>query len=100
VNETVSFMCQAADSGVPSRPPLNGTSLRITAQIRLNKEIICIPAGPGRAGWFADHPYLCAAVSRNVDLSHVDRAKAFYVDQAGFNPDHDYQVSETAWVTL
>ena len=29
-----------------------------------------------------------------VPVSDVDRAKAFYVDQAGFNPDHDHQVSE------
>ncbi len=30
-----------------------------------------------------------------IPVTDVDRAKAFYVDQAGFNPDHDYQVSET-----
>jgi catechol 2,3-dioxygenase-like lactoylglutathione lyase family enzyme len=30
----------------------------------------------------------------NVPVSDVDRAKAFYVDQAGFNPDHDHQVSD------
>jgi catechol 2,3-dioxygenase-like lactoylglutathione lyase family enzyme len=29
-----------------------------------------------------------------VPVSDVDRAKAFYVDQAGFNADHDHQVSE------
>jgi predicted enzyme related to lactoylglutathione lyase len=29
-----------------------------------------------------------------VPVTDVDRAKAFYVDQAGFNPDHDHQVSE------
>jgi catechol 2,3-dioxygenase-like lactoylglutathione lyase family enzyme len=29
-----------------------------------------------------------------IPVTDVDRAKAFYVDQAGFNPDHDYQVSE------
>ena len=29
-----------------------------------------------------------------VPVSDVDRAKAFYVDQAGFNLDHDHQVSE------
>ncbi|MFL5874496.1 MAG: glyoxalase superfamily protein [Solirubrobacteraceae bacterium] len=29
-----------------------------------------------------------------VPVSDVDRAKAFYVDQAGFNPDHDHSVSE------
>jgi catechol 2,3-dioxygenase-like lactoylglutathione lyase family enzyme len=28
-----------------------------------------------------------------VPVSDVDRAKAFYVDQAGFNPDHDQTVS-------
>ena len=30
-----------------------------------------------------------------VPVTDVDRAKAFYVDQVGFNPDHDYQVSDT-----
>ena len=29
-----------------------------------------------------------------VPVSDVDRAKAFYVDQVGFNPDHDHQVDE------
>jgi len=29
-----------------------------------------------------------------VPVSDVDRSKAFYVDQAGFNPDHDHTVSE------
>jgi catechol 2,3-dioxygenase-like lactoylglutathione lyase family enzyme len=29
-----------------------------------------------------------------VPVSDVDRAKAFYVDQVGFNPDHDHVVSE------
>ena len=29
-----------------------------------------------------------------VPVSDVDRAKAFYVDQAGFNPDHDHIVSD------
>ena len=28
-----------------------------------------------------------------VPVSDVDRAKAFYVDQCGFNPDHDQTVS-------
>lgn len=28
-----------------------------------------------------------------VPVSDVDRAKAFYVDTIGFNPDHDHQVS-------
>jgi catechol 2,3-dioxygenase-like lactoylglutathione lyase family enzyme len=30
----------------------------------------------------------------NVPVSDVDRAKAFYVDKVGFNPDHDHQVSD------
>jgi catechol 2,3-dioxygenase-like lactoylglutathione lyase family enzyme len=30
----------------------------------------------------------------SVPVSDVDRAKAFYVDQAGFNPDHDHTVSD------
>jgi predicted enzyme related to lactoylglutathione lyase len=29
-----------------------------------------------------------------VPVSDVDRAKAFYVEQAGFNPDQDHTVSE------
>ncbi len=29
-----------------------------------------------------------------MPVSDVDRAKAFYVDQAGFNADHDHKVSE------
>jgi catechol 2,3-dioxygenase-like lactoylglutathione lyase family enzyme len=29
-----------------------------------------------------------------IPVTDVDRAKAFYVDQVGFNPDHDYQVSD------
>ena len=29
-----------------------------------------------------------------VPVSDVDRAKAFYVDEAGFNPDHDHKVSD------
>jgi len=30
-----------------------------------------------------------------IPVTDVDRAKAFYTDQVGFNADHDYQVSET-----
>jgi catechol 2,3-dioxygenase-like lactoylglutathione lyase family enzyme len=29
-----------------------------------------------------------------VPVSDVDRAKAFYVDQLGFNADHDHQVTD------
>ena len=29
-----------------------------------------------------------------VPVSDVDRAKAFYVEQAGFNADHDHQVND------
>ena len=29
-----------------------------------------------------------------IPVSDVDRAKAFYVDQVGFNADHDQQVDE------
>src|SRR4051794_10784071 len=29
-----------------------------------------------------------------LPVSDVDRAKAFYVDQCGFNADHDHTVSE------
>src|SRR5437763_5975923 len=30
-----------------------------------------------------------------VPVSDVDRAKAFYVDQAGFTADHDHRVNES-----
>jgi catechol 2,3-dioxygenase-like lactoylglutathione lyase family enzyme len=30
-----------------------------------------------------------------IPVTDVDRAKAFYVDQVGFNPDHDHTVSES-----
>jgi catechol 2,3-dioxygenase-like lactoylglutathione lyase family enzyme len=30
-----------------------------------------------------------------IPVSDVDRAKAFYVDQVGFNADHDQRVSDT-----
>jgi catechol 2,3-dioxygenase-like lactoylglutathione lyase family enzyme len=30
-----------------------------------------------------------------VPVSDVDRAKAFYVDTVGFNPDHDVRVNES-----
>jgi predicted enzyme related to lactoylglutathione lyase len=30
-----------------------------------------------------------------IPVSDVDRAKAFYADQVGFNADHDHRVSET-----
>jgi catechol 2,3-dioxygenase-like lactoylglutathione lyase family enzyme len=29
-----------------------------------------------------------------IPVSDVDRAKSFYVEQVGFNADHDYQVTE------
>jgi catechol 2,3-dioxygenase-like lactoylglutathione lyase family enzyme len=29
-----------------------------------------------------------------IPVTDVDRAKAFYVDQVGFNPDHDHRVSD------
>jgi catechol 2,3-dioxygenase-like lactoylglutathione lyase family enzyme len=29
-----------------------------------------------------------------IPVTDVDRAKSFYVDQVGFNADHDYQVTE------
>src|SRR5579862_379344 len=29
-----------------------------------------------------------------IPVSDVERAKSFYVDQVGFNADHDYQVNE------
>jgi catechol 2,3-dioxygenase-like lactoylglutathione lyase family enzyme len=29
-----------------------------------------------------------------IPVSDVDRAKAFYVDQVGFNADHDHQVDD------
>jgi catechol 2,3-dioxygenase-like lactoylglutathione lyase family enzyme len=30
-----------------------------------------------------------------IPVTDVDRAKAFYVDQVGFNADHDHRVSES-----
>jgi catechol 2,3-dioxygenase-like lactoylglutathione lyase family enzyme len=30
----------------------------------------------------------------NVPVSDVDRAKAFYTEKAGFNADHDHQLSD------
>jgi catechol 2,3-dioxygenase-like lactoylglutathione lyase family enzyme len=30
----------------------------------------------------------------SVPVSDVDRAKAFYVENVGFNPDHDHRVSD------
>jgi predicted enzyme related to lactoylglutathione lyase len=30
----------------------------------------------------------------SIPVSDVDRAKAFYVEQAGFNADHDHRVSD------
>lgn len=29
-----------------------------------------------------------------IPVSDVDRAKAFYVDTIGFNPDHDHRISD------
>ncbi len=29
-----------------------------------------------------------------IPVTDVDRAKAFYVDKIGFNPDHDHRVSD------
>ena len=29
-----------------------------------------------------------------LPVSDVDRAKAFYVERAGFNPDHDHRVND------
>ncbi len=30
-----------------------------------------------------------------IPVTDVDRSKAFYVDQVGFNADHDHQVTDT-----
>ena len=30
-----------------------------------------------------------------IPVTDVDRAKSFYVDQVGFHPDHDHQVTDT-----
>jgi predicted enzyme related to lactoylglutathione lyase len=35
-----------------------------------------------------------------VPVSDVDRAKAFYTEQAGFNADQDHQLSELRFVQL
>jgi catechol 2,3-dioxygenase-like lactoylglutathione lyase family enzyme len=44
-------------------------------------------------------PYTAAVMDYRLELvqvpvSDVDRAKAFYTDQAGFNLDHDHQVTD------
>jgi catechol 2,3-dioxygenase-like lactoylglutathione lyase family enzyme len=44
-------------------------------------------------------PYTAAVMDYRLELvqvpvSDVDRAKAFYTDQAGFNLDHDHRVTE------
>jgi catechol 2,3-dioxygenase-like lactoylglutathione lyase family enzyme len=40
----------------------------------------------------ADHITHLRLVS--IPVADVDRAKAFYVDQCGFNADHDHQVTD------
>ena len=39
-------------------------------------------------------PWTGKSSSSPIPVTDVDRAKAFYVDQVGFNADHDYQVNE------
>ena len=53
---------------------------------------------PGPPGW----PVVIGSTAMDwklelvaVPVSDVDRAKAFYTDQVGFNADHDHQVSDT-----
>src|SRR5215470_13117777 len=41
-----------------------------------------------------DHPMDWKLELITVPVSDVDRAKAFYVDQVGFNADHDHTVNE------
>jgi len=50
-----------------------------------------IAAGPSRIDWRAVDWRLELV---NVPVSDVDRAKAFYVEKAGFNADHDHAVSD------
>jgi catechol 2,3-dioxygenase-like lactoylglutathione lyase family enzyme len=58
-------------------------------------------AGQARSGGgLSDLGYRLPGMDWKIELvampvADVDRAKAFYVDQVGFNPDHDYQVSES-----
>jgi catechol 2,3-dioxygenase-like lactoylglutathione lyase family enzyme len=53
--------------------------------------------------WHLRLPIVARARSRTVQMklelvpvpvSDVDRAKAFYVEKIGFNPDHDHRVSD------
>jgi predicted enzyme related to lactoylglutathione lyase len=53
------------------------------------------PARPavGRAPYTAVMDWKIELVA--IPVTDVDRAKAFYTDQVGFNADHDYQVSDS-----
>ncbi len=48
-------------------------------------------SGPG--GTVPDMDWKIELVA--IPVTDVDRAKAFYTDQVGFNADHDYQVTDT-----
>jgi catechol 2,3-dioxygenase-like lactoylglutathione lyase family enzyme len=46
----------------------------------------------GRGGYRAGMDWKIELVA--IPVTDVDRAKAFYVDQVGFHPDHDHRVGE------
>jgi predicted enzyme related to lactoylglutathione lyase len=82
------------------------------ADANLSAERICRANLPGGSAWRDSHHLSVARDSvkeitktRGADMnwkielvaipvSDVERAKAFYVDQVGFNADHDFQVDE------
>ena len=56
-----------------------------------------VAAAPG--GRLSDPPGTFPGMDWKIELvaipvTDVDRAKAFYVEQVGFNADHDYQVTD------
>jgi predicted enzyme related to lactoylglutathione lyase len=59
-----------------------------TLQVRQHGEDAAVVVSPTLPGM----DYKLELVA--VPVSDVDRAKAFYVDQAGFNADHDHVVNE------
>jgi predicted enzyme related to lactoylglutathione lyase len=67
-------------------------------------DVLCVPdksaeldgrcrSGAGQARTVADMDWKIELVA--IPVTDVDRAKAFYTDQVGFDADHDYQVTET-----
>jgi catechol 2,3-dioxygenase-like lactoylglutathione lyase family enzyme len=74
---------------------LRTLALALTATIALGAEKM---SAPGREG-VSCAGYSVVGVDWKIELvaipvTDVDRAKSFYVDQVGFNADHDHQVNE------